>query len=305
MSETQPTAIDPTPGAPSPEPTETAPIPPAVTTASQPTPMDATVSSWRDALPEDLRSNPSITKFQSPEELAKSYLHAQRFVGGEKMPAPQESWKEDGPEWQEFFRIMGRPDTPGDYDLSRFDPPEGVPWDPGFLDTMVERLHGRGVSQRQLEGVLEDYKEVIAEQWSSFQKNAEHAQEQATASLKREWGNAYPGKVDAAGRAFKLATGRQHQEVASLRLEDGTLLGNHPAIIKAFAALGDKFSEHGIEGDKNVRFTMTPEDAQQQIKRLNADEKFTKVLDDANDPEHDEAVKRMNGLYAMAYPEPA
>ena len=49
-----------------------------------------------DGLPEDLRSEPSLKNFTNAGDLAKSYLHAQRMVGADKIPVPgKHSTEED------------------------------------------------------------------------------------------------------------------------------------------------------------------------------------------------------------------
>lgn len=255
----------------------------------------APAPSWRDGLPADIRDHPTISRFSSTADLAKSYLNAQKFIGGEKLPKPREDWTEE--QWGQFYTALGRPEN--GYDMAGFEPPEGVPWDNEFLETMVGKLYEAGLSQQQLERVLSDYSEIVSGQWQSFEASASQAQQAATNQLKKEWGNAYSAKVDSAVRAFKTATGRDFETVANIKLEDGTLLGNHPSVIKAFAALGDKFAEHGIEGEKNVRYTMTPEEASREQKKLLADPEFFRAYTDRAHIDHENAVERIRSLIAM------
>jgi hypothetical protein len=47
--------------------------------------------SFLDSLPEDLRGEPSLRNFNDVGALAKSYTHAQRMIGGDKIGKPSQS----------------------------------------------------------------------------------------------------------------------------------------------------------------------------------------------------------------------
>ena len=62
--------------------------------------------SFRDSLPEDLRNNPSLKNFNDVGGLAKSYVHAQRMIGADKIALPnQNSTDED---WANVYNKLGR-----------------------------------------------------------------------------------------------------------------------------------------------------------------------------------------------------
>ena len=68
---------------------------------------------WRESLPDDLRDDPSLKSIQDVPGLAKSFIHAQKMVGADKIPVPTEhATKED---WDAVYSKLGRPATPDDY----------------------------------------------------------------------------------------------------------------------------------------------------------------------------------------------
>ena len=47
------------------------------------------------------------------EDLLKSYKHAQKLVGADKIPVPNKHATEE--DWNEVFKRLGAPDKPEDY----------------------------------------------------------------------------------------------------------------------------------------------------------------------------------------------
>jgi hypothetical protein len=240
-----------------------------------------------------------LSRYESAEEAAKALVHAQKFIGGEKLPAPQEGWGDD--EYNVLWEALGRPETPDGYDLSGFEPPEGVPWDSGLLESMVNRLHAAGLTQQQVRAVVEGYGEEIGNQYGVFVQETAAAQERATKELQQKWGSAYAAKLESATRAFHMAGGERAKELAEMRLDDGTQLGNHPAFIEAFASLGDRMAEHGVEGAKNVRLSSTPDEAIQKRSELEADKGFMEAYLTKSHPQHEQAVEKIRALEAAIH----
>ncbi len=56
-------------------------------------------------------------------------------------------------------------------------------------------------------------------------------------------------------------------------------------------------SEHGIEGEKRFRLSMTPEEAARERKRLLADPKIREAYLDKTHIEHDEVLARISALH--------
>ena len=72
---------------------------------------------WYDSLPQDMREDQNITKFESVEVLAKSWQHAQKMIGADKIPMPQTD-----DDWSNVYTRLGRPYEANLYNIEA---PEG------------------------------------------------------------------------------------------------------------------------------------------------------------------------------------
>jgi hypothetical protein len=109
--------------------------------------------------------------------------------------------------------------------------------------------------------------------------------------------------MDLANRAFLTGAAEDEEKIRNKVMADGTKLGDDPDFVKVFANLGDKFSESGLIGDKVRRVTSTPDEAKREIRKLRGDKTFLEAYEDAEHPEHKDAVARMNAAYELAFPE--
>ena len=135
--------------------TEAAPAP-----APAPAPVAPVSDDWRAALPEDIRSEPSLKDIKDLTGLAKGYVHAQKLVGMDRsklLAVPGEDAPEDA--WNEFYDKIGRPKAPTDYRL----PVEEVKFENGVQRSeaaekwLQETAHKYGLTPKQAAGMYKDY----------------------------------------------------------------------------------------------------------------------------------------------------
>ena len=202
-------------------------------------------ASWRDewsnALKLDDGAKQRLTRFTAPHEVFNSYLNLEKkLTDSRAVRVPDaNSSPEDIAAWN---KARGVPDTPDGYKVD-VPVPQGVELqdsDKAFLKTTTERLHKLGADPQ-----------LVAEAHRIFYEQAEQAQqtalERATAAraetetaLRKEWGRDFEANVkwaEAAVQQFGVAP------VLDLRLADGSLLGDHPVIVKAMAQIGRLNSE--------------------------------------------------------------
>ncbi len=273
-----------------------------VTTPSATPAVPGAGAGWRDGLSEELRSNPSITKFDTTENLASSYIELQSLVGKKGVIPPGEG---DGPEvYERFYNELGRPETVEGYDLSNVEIPEALQpfWDDGLQSAMVAGMHELGMSQATVKGLLNLFAGEQAKMLGELNQGVAQANTAAQDELKTELGTSYDAKVEVSQRAFREAFGDNAGEMAGLELAGGGMLGNHPGIIRAFIKLGESMNEAELLGDKtNTSFAGTPADGHAEIQKLSGDKEFMAVYQDAEHPEHEAAVNRMSAAFAQAY----
>lgn len=249
---------------------------------------------WRDELGADIRDNPTIKGFgDDPKKaipaMAKEVVDLKSMLGKKGVIVPGKDATQE--QKDRFFNELGRPETPDKYDLSGFKPPEGVPWDDGFLQAIIPKLHARGASQELVQGLLGDYGDLIKGQWDQMQGQLETKAKEAEQGLRSEWGAAYGAKMELASRALKLGAGDDYDAIRQMRTADGVAFGDHPAVLRVLASFGDKLAkEHAFVGEKNARITQTPDEARLELAKIEA--KGSPYWSREGGPEHDAMVKR-------------
>ena len=125
---------------------------------------------------------------------------------------------------------------------------------------------------------------------------AQEAAQQAAVALRQEWGPAYDGKINAARLAAKHVDGDGSLQA----MMNASGLGDNPALIKAFAKIGEMLGEPSALKGGASGFTMTPEAAKHQINQKYGDKQFLEAYNNAAHVGHDAAVQEMLRLQQIA-----
>lgn len=259
----------------------------AVTTTTSTTQSTA---SWRDALPEDIRTSPSLSKFETQEGLAKSYINLEKMIGTDKVPLPKEG---DTEGWDRWFKASGRPDT-GDAKAYGFEPPKDLPSGLTYSEEQDTRLatvaHKAGLNRQQAALVREEFIKYMGEGVNAQQESFSASRETQVTQLKTEWGRAFDQNLKEAKLAVKEYGG---EEFAAYLEETG--LGNHPALAKAFHTIARKtMGENQLHGAGHERES-TPADLDTAIADHRAS--FGPALLDRGHPEHKLRTDQLTALY--------
>ena len=245
--------------------------------------------SWKEAIPEDLRNDPNISKFTELEALAKSYVNATRMIGQDKVAVPNNNSTDD--QWNEVYDKLGRPESPDKYKLEVKS--DVVPLDESSIKSFAENAHQLGLNNKQAQGILEFYKNSMEGSAQQNQVDMETAQANAEQELRKEWGRAYEDNIKKAGAVAKA---NMDANILDMQLKDGTRLGDHPAIIKGFANIANLMSE-----DKLV--STESENVSQGI---DYDAEISKIVNDRDGPywnkahpDHDKIVQKVFNLRTM------
>lgn len=266
------------------------------------TSVEPQAGDWAGTLAPELQSLAAHKGWRGPEDAVRSYAHLERAFGAERIALPG---RDAGPaEWDALYTRLGRPAAAEDYDLSGVARPEGMPWNGEGERAMLREMHAAGLSNRQAGQLLAKYAAMQGGAWQTAGADAVRRVDEARGALRREWGAAFEAKSDLANRAFRLAFGEGLEEARQLRLSDGSFLGDHPALVRAFARLGESLSEHGMAGAKDGgHLAATPEEARAEIARMHGEAAAMRALTDRSHPEYAVAVAKRDRLYRLAYPE--
>ena len=154
--------------------------------------------SFVDTLPEDVRSEPSLKNFQDAGQLAKSYVHAQRMAGADKISVPTKHATDE--DWNQVFSKLGVPDSPDKYEVKN-ELQEGANDTP--VKNFISEAHKLNLLPHQVQGVLNYYSQLEQNANDSQQKDMELNKIENESTLRKEWGLAYDKKMNAANDVFK------------------------------------------------------------------------------------------------------
>ena len=240
-----------------------------------------------DTLDESLRSNPSLQNFTDVNGLAKSFVHARSMVGADKIVKPQSSWTDD--QYEQFYMDTGRPETSADYDLKiNVDESDEDSW-----NKFKDAVHGAGLNNRQAQKMADFLETTITEVDQRSEENVKQINMQTEMELEKEFGQATKQKIDMAMAAAERYIDPELLE--DVYLSDGRRLGDHPDIIRMFAAIASDIGEDSLVGE-GTELVMTPDEAMSLAKQ-----KMTEgAYQDKFHPNHDEAVQEVRRLFGLA-----
>lgn len=252
--------------------------------------------SWYETLGDSYKENPSITKFENVEGLAKSYLSLESMLGQEKIPVPKNA--EDEGAWSLYNKAFKIPETSDKYELAPSEELGEFREQIGDLQAFKDIMHKHRIPPEAAQGLLDTY---LGEIKGSVEKQEQQVQAQMTeaqTSLQKEWGNAYEDKIKGARDVLaKLAGDEENFNYFNSKI------GNDAKFIKLLASINDKISEGSLGGlDKQSgSFAKTPSEANQE---------FNDILNNPSNPkynsyrtreasDHKEVVAYVNGLIGM------
>jgi hypothetical protein len=269
-------------------PNETDNLPPTeVDNASPQTTPEVTEKAWFDSLDNDLKSNPSVTKFKNPGDLAKSYIELQKALGKDKVVVPTD--KSTPEEWKAFFKKAGAPEKDDEYDVSDEDMPEMARLDATSKEAFRKAMHAEGYTKKQFDAAWTFYKDSTNNRLNQQAEELKNLRGSSETSLRGEWGAAYEGKV--AGAQKVIDTFFKDKGIRP----EFSILANDKGFIKAMADIAEKIGEDVIAG--SPRMTMTPKEAETELNEMMMNKKHPFHLD--FHPEHDAAVEKFNDLQAL------
>lgn len=248
--------------------------------------------SWKEALPDGIRSHPSLASLESVENLAKSWVNAQKLIGKEKLPLP--SGPEDKEGWNMVFSRLGRPEKAESYEIDKTKVPAEIPIDDNLLTSLKAQAHALGFNPSQMQGLfdwwIDTEKGILAETLSLDKQERETAE----AALRQEWGSAYDQNVKLATTLISKFGGNAAQELLS------SSFANDSKVIKLLASIGKAMSE---DTDLLGEFTpiLSPAEAQIEINKIQGDRNHPYYK--KGHPEHQVAVEHMESLFKLVYPE--
>jgi hypothetical protein len=225
---------------------------------------DSGASDWRssfmDGLDEGLRDRG--TKYLERRKSAADVLKSALATDGKiselsegmkgRIKIPGES---DSPEDIAAFRkSWGVPDAADAYEIWS---PEGQAWDDSQkagIEEFLADAHGAHLSQKQVDVCLQALARANALTMQDFGRRGQAVATQTEAALREVWGREYQANRTLADREMVRVFGEHAPEIANLKLQDGSFLGDNRWFALGMSALAKAGADHGMleNGDGGV-----------------------------------------------------
>lgn len=249
---------------------------------------------WWNTIPEEkAREHVKAKGYKNPAELALANYSLTKMQTGSTDVVALPGKEATPNDWDAFFTKAGRPATPADYKFNL----DGVEADPKMVEFGQKLFHKTGVLPQHAQEGVKMWNEFVAqsaadEATAETKKNAD-----ALTALEAEWG-ASLNENRAAGERVLKSLGLSEAKVDAIQSKIGAA-----PIVELLALIGKKSSEGTLiggngGGDPNDPSRMTKEQAGAKITALRADVTFMQAYETKTHPGHDEAVSKMNALYA-------
>lgn len=244
-------------------------------------------TNFKDLIPEGFKEEKSLDNFNNMEDFVKSYLHAQKLVGADKIPVPNKHATDE--DWNEVFKRLGAPENPDDYKYNIKD----QELDQTQVKEFNKTAHQLGLLPKQAEGLIKFYNEMNGNEAASQEEAAAQAQLVTETELKKEFGPQFAKRIDQAKKLAVNSLGSEFLE--NTYLKDGSRIGDNIKVIKAFSELADKLSEDEIiKGDGSEY--MTAKDIEKEINELTQE---GSAYWSKTHPNHQKAVQEVLKLREM------
>ena len=227
---------------------------------SQPATQEEPKVDFKSLIPDEYKEDKALANFQDMNQFVKSYLHANKMVGLDKIPKPNKYATDE--DWKEVYKKLGAPEKADQYKY-KFD--EGQEVDENALKAFNEVALKNGLLPKQAQSIVKFYNELNQQALSKEASQIDATRLESETVLKKDFGVEYNKRLDQAKRLAVATLGSEF--LNNTILKNGSKLGDNVALIKAFSSLADKLSEDEIvkgEGSDYMSF----KELQKQIDEL-------------------------------------
>jgi hypothetical protein len=239
---------------------------------------------WFAPLPDDLKSQTTVTRHKSLADFANAAVAAEKRLG---VPADQllrlpTNDEEMATFTKDVFKRLGAPDTPEGYQIAW----EGATDDDkAMIGKFAKHMHEAGAfPPAALQAAAAFWQAETAAAAAAEQQAEAERTAAGEAALKSEWGAAYEAKTKEIGKLLTELGGKDLLDEL-----DETKLGSSPHLARLLAKVVDLRAEPGPSGDAKNALpdgAMTPGQAKEARAALEGDPKKMRALTDASDPMH-------------------
>lgn len=236
--------------------------PPATTPPASTPPVDLPEFLKGAQLDAEIMNEPSIRNIKDLNSLAKSYVHAQKMIGADKIIIPQKGATKE--QWNEVFTKLGLPKKE-EYKLSKI---ENSVLGEDFYNKVTDLGHSLGILPSQMQEFVQSLETDAQSKFEANKTKHEQLMNEASTNLKKEWGEAFDARLHNAKTVLEKFG---DDETKQFIRESG--LGNDPRIVKFLEKIGSSLKEA-----KMIDGPTTPQGRDDYQTQLNG------ILNDKNHP---------------------
>lgn len=237
-----------------------------------------------DLLPEAYRNNETFKNFKSWDDVFKSHDEARRLIGADKNTVFR--IPPDGTITPDIWKKLGRPEK---YEIGH-----------GLLETMspaaraqfLDAANAANLTAAQFETLQTALDKTGKAEVAGAQAKLQNERQAAEAAMRLQFGEAYDQNLNLA-KDVLITFG--HPELWDTLDKSG--LAHNPGFVNVMAEIGKLLGDDKIVGGQPTTFSLTPEQASDEIAHKLADPAFSKRYFDSQAIGHAEAVKEMQRLY--------
>jgi hypothetical protein len=265
------------------------------------------MADWREGLPDDLKSDPSIQKFENVEALGKSYIELQKTMGNSIRPPGPDASPEVKKEFFANFSkrypgevvyakdedallaAMGKPEKPEDYAPSK----ELGELPSDLVENWRKTSVTLGLTKKQAENALR----ALQNEYNGNQQKIEGAK----AELRKEWGATLEDRIKLSAEAAERL-GFPPAVVDVIKSGKGAA-AEMKAFYKAAENLGLTKPQNNMhqDGPGAQNTSITPGEALQRIAEIRKREEYWKP--NLNPELHNFLKNEVVRLTGLAHPE--
>lgn len=259
--------------------------PPATNTPPVDNTPPVEVPEWLKGVNPEYAKEPSVRNMKSMDDLMKSYIHAQKTIGMDKVVIPSKTATRE--QWGEFYKRIGHPESLDKYEVG-FKKDSSL--EESTREVMKKIAFENGILPHQAQGMFDQLEAFSAESRLKMQQNSKAQVDAVVTELKTEWGDGFNNKISNALEAAKKFGGEEF--IAHL---EASGMGNDKKLIKLLSSIGEALIPQTPKGLDSK----TPQEV---------DVSLDSILSDYNHPyyntghiDHAEAVKKVQFLMQKKY----
>ena len=192
------------------------------------------------------------------------------------------------------YRKLGMPEKPEDYVIDLPDSLAHI--DQDTIDIVTKQAHAMKFTQNQ----INEYIALQADLQQDAVNKVYVSEEEATAQLKKVWGDDFDNRLKGATLAAEYAKDKHPDSFKNL------LAGpyrNDPFLLELLGVYGKTMSESDSPlARQAINYGTSPEEAKLKIKDIEADAGKMQAYMDSNNPAHKKVLEDMTLFHKQAYP---